>query len=78
MIIDYSVKSPNLDNIYYGLGFFTTWNSREAIAVITFLGKAVVIDSQVYGSVLLDEQVEGAVSLDSQIGTAVVVDKTDE
>lgn len=67
MIIDYSVKSPNLDNIYYGLGFITTWNTRQVIGGV-LLGRAVALDVQVGGSV----------SLDSQVGTAVSVDKTDE
>lgn len=68
MIIDYSIKSSNLDNIYYGLGFITTWNTKEVVAVITFLGKAAVTDDPVGLSVLTDVA----------IGGSTVVDKTDE
>ncbi len=68
MIIYYPAKNSNLSHGYYGLGFVAAWNTRQTEAVITFLGKAVVVDSQVYGSTLLDQQV----------GTAIVVDKTDE
>ncbi len=68
MIIDYSVINPNLNRVYYGLGFITTWNTRDSIAVISFLGKAVVTDAAVGVSVVTD----------AAIGGATVVDKTNE
>ena len=68
MIIQYPIKNNNLNRIYYGLGFVRVWNTRQTVAVIALLGKAVA----------LDVQVGGAVPLDSQVGGAVAVDKTDE
>lgn len=78
MIIDYSVKSPNLDNIYYGLNFITTWNTRDIIAVVVLLGKALVTDSSVGIVTLIDKSVGGVIVSNTVISSATVVDKTDE